>query len=70
MLFGERLQSIVCPEEGEMLIDMSDQLFRQRFVGESDEELHPVIESATLFICRASTLVIILNDFYETTHNL
>ena len=53
-----------------MMIDVADQLFGQWFVGESDEELHPVIESTSLLIFRGNSLVKILNDLDEATHYL
>ena len=69
IVFFHRFKSIVSPVITEMLIDLVDQLFRERLVCKPCQQCHPVIKFRS-FVFRAHSSVIVLNNLDEVSHNL
>lgn len=69
IIYLHGVQSVLCPEVREVAIDLVDENWRKRLARESSQEQRPVVEVRSIAVI-THTLVIILDDLYEGSHDL
>ena len=69
ILFVHSKEAVLRPVVGEVIVDLANEFLVERPVGESCEQGHPVVEFGALVLV-AHSLVVILDDFDERTHDL
>lgn len=70
VVYLKTTQSIVSPVVRPMPIYLVNQSLRQRLTCEPDQEGHPIREVCILLVFPCDSVVVVLDDFDEGTHNL